>query len=98
LNFNGKFNTSQKKLAEQGQKALFGLNCNFRKLNKFDAETRSQLFDIYVENGSIISYGCEIWGFHQAPEIEQLNLLFCYFVEILLVLDVICVITWFIKN
>ena len=74
MNFNGKFNVTQKKLADQGQKALFGLNRNFQKF-EFNAETRCQLFDIYV--GSIISYGCEIWGFHKAPEIERLHLLFC---------------------
>jgi hypothetical protein len=54
LNFNGKFNVTQKKLADQGQTVLFGLNCNFQKF-EFNAETHCQLFDMYV--GSIISYG-----------------------------------------
>lgn len=42
---------------------------------EFNAETRCQLFDIYV--GSVISYGSEIWGFHKSPEIERLHLSFC---------------------
>lgn len=51
LNYNGKYNTTQKKLADQGRKALFGLNRNLQKF-EFYAETRCQLFDIYV--GSVI--------------------------------------------
>ena len=74
LNYNGKFNVTQKKIADQGRKALFCLNPKIQHF-EFNTETRCQLFDIYVE--SVISYGSEIWGFHKSPDLERLHLLFC---------------------
>lgn len=37
-------------------------------------ETKLDLFDTYV--GSILNYGCEIWGNHKGPDIERLHLNF----------------------
>lgn len=37
--------------------------------------TLLSLFDTYV--GSIAYYGCEVWGFHSAPDIEKIHLNYC---------------------
>ena len=33
------------------------------------------LFDKYVS--PILNYSCEVWGFHNAPDVERLHLSFC---------------------
>ena len=74
LNFNGKFHVAQNQLALQCKKALFALKrkcCNM-SLNYI---TLLSLFDTYI--GSIAHYGCEVWGFHRAPEIEKVHIDFC---------------------
>ena len=73
LNYNGKFNITQKMLAAQAQKAMF---CLMKQINNhhFNMETKLDLFDTYV--GSILGYGCEIWGNHKGPDIERLHLNF----------------------
>ena len=74
LNYNGKYQKTQKKLALQCRKAMFALK---RKCNNmdFNYNTLLSLFDTYV--ASIAFYGCEIWGLHQAPDIEKVHLDFC---------------------
>lgn len=74
LNFNGKYSLTQKTLAKQGRKSLFLLRKNMRDLY-LNTGSLSSVFDTYV--GSVVSYGCEIWGFHPAPEIEKLHIEFC---------------------
>ena len=74
FNFNGKFNVTQKHLAQQGKKAYFAL-CGKLRNHYLNIETKSNLFDIYVS--SVLNYGAEIWGFHKGPDIEKIHLLFC---------------------
>ena len=74
LSYYGKFAKTQKHLAEQGRKAVFGLKSKVSSfyLNIF---TYLNLFDTYIS--SILCYGSEIWGFHKAPNIEKIQLDFC---------------------
>lgn len=74
FNFNGKFLQTQKHVADQGRKALFAIS-NTMKNYSFNVETQCSVFDTYVH--SILSYACEIWGFHKAPDIEKVHLNFC---------------------
>ena len=74
FNHNGKFLQTQKHVAEQGRKALFAIS-NTLKNNYFNIETQGSVFDTYVH--SILSYACEIWGFHKAPDVEKVHLNFC---------------------
>ena len=70
---NGNFVKTQKKLSEQGRKAIF---CLFSKIHNdyYNHETLLSLYDTYV--GSILNYGCELWGHHTAPDIEKVHLYF----------------------
>ena len=74
MNFNGKFRQTQLKVAEQGRKALFSI-LNVCKENYFNVETQLSVFDTYVS--SVLNYASEIWGFHQAPDVEKIHLKFC---------------------
>lgn len=73
LTYNGKFYTTQKMLATQAQKAMFCLMKTVKE-NHFNIQTKLELFDTYV--GSILNYGCEIWGNHKDPDIERVHLNF----------------------
>lgn len=73
LNYNGKFNTTQKQLAEQATKAKFILMKTIRQC-KFNVKTTLELFDTYV--APILSYGSELWGANKAQEIERVHTLF----------------------
>ena len=44
------------------------------KENHFSVLTKLELFDTYF--GSILNYGCEIWGNHKGPDIERVHLNF----------------------
>lgn len=74
LNFNGNFNVTQKTIAMQGRKCMFGILklCNETYLN---IETKLSIFDTYVS--SVLNYGSEIWGFHSGDEIERVHTNFC---------------------
>ena len=67
------FANTQKKLSEQGKKAVFSI---FNKIHDdyYNPETLLSLFDTYV--ASILNYCSEIWGFHMAPNIEKVHLYF----------------------
>ena len=73
FNYNGKFTQTQRHVAEQGRKALFAISSTLKNFN-FNLETKCAIFDTYVS--SILNYGCEIWGFHKAPDVEKLHLSF----------------------
>ena len=60
FNYTGTFVLNQETLAGKGLKALNVLVANTRKYD-FNIKTLCQLFDSFV--GSILSYGCEVWGF-----------------------------------
>jgi len=74
FNFNGKFYQTQKHVADQGMKALFVVKCKLKKF-VFNGVTMCSTFDIYIN--SVLSYRCEIWGFHKAPDIEKVHLNYC---------------------
>jgi hypothetical protein len=73
LNFNGKFSVAEKHVAEQGRKAVFALIKNTKPF-MFNHHTLLSLFDTYI---SVLCYGCEIWGFHKAPDIEKVRVNYC---------------------
>ena len=70
---NERFFQAQKSLAEQANKALFSLNKLFDK-DSLNITEKLKLFDSMVL--PILNYGCEIWGFHPAPNIEAVHLKF----------------------
>ena len=74
LLYNGKFRQAQLNIAGQGRKAIFALPTKFKNHN-FNVATKLSMFDTYVK--SILSYGSEIWGFHKAPDVEKVHLMFC---------------------
>ena len=73
LSFNGSFYRAQKALANQAYKSLFGLN-NLFDMISLDVTEKIKLFDTMVS--PILSYGSEVWGFHTAPDIENVHLTF----------------------
>ena len=62
--------STQKKLGEQGRKALFCLNRNIKNY-EFNIETKLSLFDTYV--GRIMSYASEVWGHHHGAQLEKVH-------------------------
>ena len=74
FNYTGTFVLNQETLAGKGLKALNVLLANTRKY-EFNIKTLCQLFDSFV--GSILSYGCEVWGFTKSKELERIHLKFC---------------------
>ena len=74
FNYTGTFVLNQETLAGKGLKALNVLVANTR-IYDFNIKTLCQLFDSFV--GSILSYGCEVWGFTKSKELERIHLKFC---------------------
>ena len=64
---------AEKHVAEQGRKAVFALIKNTKPFI-FNHHTLLSLFDTYI---SVLCYGCEIWGFHKAPDIEKVHVNYC---------------------
>ena len=73
ISSNGKFFQAQKHLSEQASKALFALR-NFFDGKMLCTEDKIKLFDALVQ--PILMYGCEIWGFHKANDIERVHVKF----------------------
>jgi hypothetical protein len=73
FSFNGTFLQTQEKLSDQGRKAVFGL---FDKIQDdcYNHKTLLSLFDTYVK--CMLNYGCEVWGYYTAPDIEKVHLYF----------------------
>ena len=42
---------------------------DYSKMSQCAPKRSFQLFDTLV--GSVLSYACEVWGFHDAPDIER---------------------------
>lgn len=63
-----------KNVADQGRKVLYAITkvCTD---NYFIIETQVSVVDTFVS--SVINYASEIWGFHQAPDVEKLHTSFC---------------------
>uniref|UniRef100_K1QT84 Reverse transcriptase zinc-binding domain-containing protein n=1 Tax=Magallana gigas TaxID=29159 RepID=K1QT84_MAGGI len=74
FNYNGKFLSTQKHCAAQGNKAMFSISSKMKDLN-FNVETQLNVFDTYVK--SVLSYGAEIWGFHKGQDVEKVHINFC---------------------
>ena len=71
---NGSPHQTQLKISQQANKAVF---CLHKKLNNFKQLSTSvviDLFDKYIV--PILNYGCESWGFHEAPDVEKVQLRF----------------------
>lgn len=73
LNYNGKFNVTQKHIAAQGKKALFCLMKEV-KTHNFNPCTLLSLFDTYVS--PVLNYCSEVWGYTKAQEIEKVHTMF----------------------
>ena len=65
---NGCWNRTQKCLSEYGSFALHNLYRLFQDV-KMCTKEKFKLFDTFV--GPVLSYACEVWGFHGAPPIEN---------------------------
>ena len=72
---NGLMTQAQRKLAEQANKACFLLHKRISRFKEIDISVIMDLFDKYI--GAILNYSCEVWGFHSARDIEQVQLCFC---------------------
>ena len=66
---------AQGKLAEQANKACFLLHKRISRFKEMDVSVIMELFNEYI--GDILNYSCEVWGFHSARDIEQVQLSFC---------------------
>ena len=73
LHYNGKFNVTQKHIAEMGKKALFCLMKKVKNHN-FNVSTLLSLFDIYVS--PILHYCSELWGYIKAQDMERVHTMF----------------------
>jgi hypothetical protein len=74
FNYNNKFTMAEKKISDQGKKAMFALNTNIRNMH-LNKETVLSLFDSYVS--SIFNYGSEVWGANKGTNIEKVHMDFC---------------------
>ena len=71
FNYYGKFNETQKHVAQQGRKAYFAINSKL-KSQYFSVQTQCSVLDTYVD--SILSYSSEILGFHKAPNVKKIHI------------------------
>ena len=71
---NGLSYQAQKTLADQANKAIFQLHKRLSRFKYLDLSVVLDLFDKYI--APILNYACEVWGFHNAPEIERVQLSF----------------------
>jgi len=73
LNYNGRLQKAQKKLFEQGQKAMFSLLSKCKKLH-LPLDICMELFDQLVL--PILLYGAEVWGTQSCNLVDKLRLKF----------------------
>ena len=71
----GSISVCQETLAGQGIKAIFKLNRLLHNFTNITQKHRVELFDKLVT--PILNYGCEVWGFCQAKQIERTHMMFC---------------------
>jgi hypothetical protein len=67
---NGSLFQAQKSLSEQALKALYSLNSLFDKVS-LEISEKLKLFDYMIM--PILNYGSEVWGLHNAPDIEHVH-------------------------
>ena len=75
LSSNGLFKNTQSVLASQASKAVFKLRKSLYKFKNVPLSLALDLFDKLIN--PILNYASEVWGFHDAPEIERVHLSFC---------------------
>lgn len=71
---NGNWHRTQKRLAQHASFALHKLFSLFGQV-ELTTSRKCKLFDILV--GSVLNYGSEVWGLHEAKDIECLHTKFC---------------------
>ena len=75
LNSTGSFHQAQQKLASQANKAVFILQ---KRLNNYPYLTPKHVMELFDKMITpILCYASEVWGFHDAPDIERVQLKFC---------------------
>ena len=72
---NGSYSRTQSTLADQANKAIFQLHKILLRFKGITVSAALDLFDKLIT--PILRYGCEVWGFHSAPDIERVHLSFC---------------------
>ena len=71
----GSNHITQKTLSVQAKKACFGLLKNVNDFSNMPVTVLCDLFDKTIL--PILNYGCELWGFGKADDIERVHLWFC---------------------
>ena len=74
FNFTGSFVLNNQCIIGKGLKAMHVLLQHIKRL-EVNPKLSLQLFDAFV--GSILNYGCPIWGVSKSKDIERLHLKFC---------------------
>ena len=74
---NGNWFRTQKRLAQHASYALHNLFSLFRQIN-IPITEQCKLFDTLV--GSILNYSSEVWGIHNAKDVEAIHSKFCRWV------------------
>ena len=68
----------QKILAAQGTKVVYMLKSTLAQFNNLSSDLLFKIFDTKVL--PILHYGAEIWGFHEAKNVERVHANYCKFV------------------
>ena len=71
----GSFNQTQITLGGQSRKAIYNIIKYLYNFTNISIKHRLELFDKLVL--PILNYGCEIWGFHTANNIERVHTQYC---------------------
>ena len=71
----GSFHQAQQKLASQANKAAFILHKRLNNYPYLTPKHAMEMFDKMIT--PILCYASEVWGFHDAPDIERVQLKFC---------------------
>ena len=71
---NGKVVKTQASLTDQANKAIFQLHKILNRFKTLRVSFALDQFDKLIT--AILCYGCEVWGFHPAQDIERVHLSF----------------------
>ena len=74
LSSSGKFSVTQQDIANRGLRAMFALQSHMSNFENVKEYFLLMLFDKLVT--PVLTYGCEIWGFHAATAVERVHLKF----------------------
>jgi hypothetical protein len=70
LGSNGRWTSTQKRVADQASMALHGVISNFEHI-ELHVDQQCYLFDTIVMQ--VLDYGAEIWGFHPTDNLERIH-------------------------